>query len=54
MKQVDPKNIQIAKNILSPKVDSKLVTHLNSCVHCGLCGTSCLFYKSYEIGRAHV
>ena len=48
MKNIDPQKIQIAKNILSPKVDSKLVTHLNSCVHCGLCGTSCLFYKSYD------
>lgn len=46
MKNVDNKNIEIAKDILSPKVDSKLVTHLNSCVHCGLCSTSCLFYKS--------
>jgi ferredoxin len=24
--------------------DSKLLTHLNSCVHCGLCAESCLFY----------
>ncbi|MBN1198165.1 MAG: (Fe-S)-binding protein [Bacteroidales bacterium] len=24
--------------------DSKLLTHLNSCVHCGLCADSCLFY----------
>jgi Fe-S oxidoreductase len=24
--------------------DSKLVTHLNSCVHCGLCAESCIYY----------
>jgi len=24
--------------------DNKLITHLNSCVHCGLCAESCIFY----------
>jgi len=24
--------------------DSKLITHLNSCVHCGLCAESCIYY----------
>jgi len=24
--------------------DNKLLTHLNSCVHCGLCAESCIFY----------
>ena len=24
--------------------DSKLLTHLNSCVHCGLCAESCIYY----------
>jgi len=24
--------------------DNKLITHLNSCVHCGLCAESCVFY----------
>ena len=24
--------------------DSKLIAHLNSCVHCGLCAESCIFY----------
>jgi len=24
--------------------DSKLITHLNSCVHCGLCAESCVYY----------
>ena len=37
-----------ALSILKNTDDSKLVTHLNSCVHCGLCGTSCLFYKSFN------
>lgn len=37
-----------ALSILKNADDSKLITHLNSCVHCGLCGTSCLFYKSFN------
>ena len=37
-----------ALDILRNPSDSKLITHLNACVHCGLCGTSCLFYKSYD------
>jgi Fe-S oxidoreductase len=24
--------------------DSKLITHVNSCVHCGLCAESCIYY----------
>lgn len=34
-----------AIDILTKNSDSKLVTHLNACVHCGLCADSCLFYK---------
>lgn len=30
--------------LLSSKADSKLETHLNSCVRCGLCSTSCMYY----------
>lgn len=37
-----------ALNILRNPSDSKLITHLNSCVHCGLCGTSCLFFKTFN------
>lgn len=28
--------------------DSKLLTHLNSCVHCGLCAESCIYYRVYK------
>lgn len=34
--------------VLSTKTDSKLVTHLNACVHCGLCATSCMYYLSFK------
>ncbi|MBI5402244.1 MAG: (Fe-S)-binding protein [Ignavibacteriae bacterium] len=33
-----------AIRILSEPKDSKLITHLNSCVHCGLCAESCMYY----------
>jgi len=33
-----------AIRILSESKDNKLVTHLNSCVHCGLCAESCIYY----------
>lgn len=31
--------------VLSNHNDSKLLTHLNSCVHCGLCANSCIYYQ---------
>lgn len=34
--------------ILNPKGDGKLMTHLNSCVRCGLCADSCMFYKAFK------
>ncbi len=48
MKEVSPENIQKAVNILTKHTDSKLLTHLNVCVHCGLCETSCLFWKTFK------
>ena len=33
-----------ALKVLSEHEDSKLLTHLNSCVHCGLCAESCMYY----------
>lgn len=46
MVKVSPDLSRKAIDILFKNTDSKLVTNLNSCVHCGLCATSCLFYKS--------
>lgn len=48
MKEVSPENVQKAIDILTKHTDSKLVTHLNACVHCGLCETSCLFWKTFK------
>ena len=30
--------------VFQDPIDSKLITHLNSCVHCGLCAESCIYY----------
>ncbi|MDD4848996.1 MAG: (Fe-S)-binding protein, partial [Bacteroidales bacterium] len=35
---------QIAIDFLNSRLNAKLITNLNSCVHCGLCGTSCQYY----------
>lgn len=48
MQEVNPDKIQKAIDILTKKTDGKLITHLNACVHCGLCETSCLFYKTFK------
>jgi len=31
-------------SVFQNQLDSKLITHLNSCVHCGLCAESCIYY----------
>ena len=33
-----------ALKFLDSRLNEKLLTHLNSCVHCGLCATSCQYY----------
>ena len=48
MTEPSPEKVQKAINILTKFTDSKLLTHLNACVHCGLCETSCLFYKTFQ------
>jgi len=37
---------KLGLKVLSSHEDSKLITHLNSCVHCGLCADSCIYYRS--------
>ncbi|MCL2435468.1 MAG: (Fe-S)-binding protein [Lentimicrobiaceae bacterium] len=48
MKKITPEQIEKALSILKENKDSKLITHLNACVHCGLCGTSCMYYLATE------
>jgi Fe-S oxidoreductase len=35
-------------DVLSKNGDSRLVTQLNSCVHCGLCAESCIYYQVFK------
>lgn len=35
-------------SVLRSASDSKLETHLNSCVKCGLCSSSCMFYLTFK------
>jgi Fe-S oxidoreductase len=44
-------NINKALKVLTEPQDSKLVTYLNSCVHCGLCAESCLYYLATKEER---
>jgi len=38
-------------DLLKADGDGRLLTHLNSCVHCGLCAESCLFYLATHDDR---
>ena len=48
MEKLTKEQIDKALKILKMPADSKLVTHLNACVHCGLCATSCMYYKTMK------
>ncbi|MBN2174352.1 MAG: (Fe-S)-binding protein [Bacteroidales bacterium] len=37
--------------VLNGHMDGKLLTHLNSCVHCGLCADSCVYYQAQPDAR---
>ena len=37
--------------IISNTNDSKLETHLNACVRCGLCASSCMYYLTMKEGK---
>jgi Fe-S oxidoreductase len=45
------KNINKGLLILQNMQDNKLLTHLNSCVHCGLCADSCIYYLTFKEAR---
>lgn len=42
---------QKALKILTEPEDSRLITHLNACVHCGLCAESCMYYLTMNDER---
>ncbi len=51
MTKTNQEHKEQALNILKSRKDSKLITHLNSCVHCGLCAESCLYYLTTKDDR---
>lgn len=48
MKVLDKELKDKAITLLKDESDSKLITHLNACVRCGLCADSCMFYLAYK------
>jgi len=48
MSELSEINIDKGLAILKNTPDSRLLTNLNSCVHCGLCGESCIYYLTYK------
>ena len=45
MEKLTDDKIQKGLEVLRREVGSKLLTHVNSCVHCGLCAESCVYYQ---------
>ncbi|MCF8368179.1 MAG: (Fe-S)-binding protein [Bacteroidales bacterium] len=46
MERPTQEKIKKGLEVLNDKADSKLLTHMNSCVHCGLCAKSCVYYNA--------
>ena len=44
METLTQDKIEKGLSVLNIDEDGKLLTHLNSCVHCGLCAESCVYY----------
>ena len=51
MEELNKAQIKKGLEIFQILADSKLVTHLNSCVHCGLCAESCIYYLAGKDDR---
>jgi Fe-S oxidoreductase len=51
MGKITKEQIDNAIKLLKMPADSKLVTHLNACVHCGLCAESCMYYRATKENR---
>ncbi len=49
--KLNDENINKALEVFSEPKDGKLITYLNSCVHCGLCAESCMYYLATKDER---
>jgi Fe-S oxidoreductase len=45
MEKLTEDKLKKGLEVLKRDVGSKLLTHVNSCVHCGLCAESCIYYR---------
>ncbi len=48
MKNIDIQAKEKALDLLRDKSDTKLITHMNACVRCGLCADSCMYYLTFK------
>jgi len=51
MNKPDKETIEKGLKVLNTDDNGKLLTHLNSCVHCGLCAKSCIYYRAMPEAR---
>jgi Fe-S oxidoreductase len=51
MEECTLNKIEKALEVFNGGMNGKLLTHLNSCVHCGLCAESCIYYQSQPDAR---
>ncbi len=40
----DPDRVRAAKAVFADKLDARLASHLDACVHCGVCAEACHYY----------
>ncbi len=46
MENLTKEKIKNGLETFNDRMDGKLLTHLNACVHCGLCAESCVYYQA--------
>jgi len=51
MQKITENTINKGLSVLNHFQDSRLLTQLNSCVHCGLCAESCIYYLTNKEAR---
>jgi len=51
MQELTKDSIKKGLEVFANPADSKLLTHLNNCVHCGLCAESCIYYLAAKDDR---
>ncbi len=51
MEVLTKEQIRKGVEVFEHPADSKLITNLNSCVHCGLCAESCIYYMTTKDDR---